>query len=932
MNEDYISETRQLIKAINEDSLIMFVGAGVSKNSDLPTWGELIEAFRFELNISDNHPDSQDYTRIAQYYYDKFGQNLYMKKIEEVFSSKSSPSPNDLHKLIEKIAPKHIITTNYDSLLEEQFENGFLKYSVVAEDKDIPYSKSEKYLIKMHGDFRKKNIVLKEDDYLDYHLKFPMVSTLVKSLIMNHTLLFVGYSLRDSTFNSIFRLIQNSFELDAKIAFFYTPENPSELVKDYYKKKGIIIVSNEDSNYDLTENSSSKNDKNNKFFLKTKMFLENLTSKKNQQVKSAEDLWNQLSFLDYLSFIDYSDFSKYSKLTKVTINKYGRFEWFKMEVFSIREHTKLINLLQNKTLFQKFLDLSIENKKNIVNNHYLNYAYKLYKERKYSLAKAKFRELANESYHRKDYFTFLLCEFNFKHIHEDFLSDEKNYNYQEAIFSEDLSDLTYQMIDSTSGNEKKILEYFRDVILNMNFLYNKLEKINDLFNRVRAENSLYKRGGSSWNNYLFESEFEIKNLLNFIDLNCICISQYKIYESIINRYLEILLLSYDNSKIRSINQDCFPNETSSVLKELELEDLQIILPTVDLKVVNTYLQNYSFSKIKITAEARSFLYEKITKFQKENLKQNLYEYKKLLNFLSIIDYNDLSEIIEILDKHNLYEYELYNDFSIEIKRVLNILLANKKLIDKTSNKDKLVDIIERHINIIVEKNLNSHYSNYKAYQKLLELCSSKGHKIVLSIETLEIDILKLQYQKEDISKIINYVDLFICFFDYFNNEVKESIIKIFESYEKIESEEQNYYKIVEIMIEGIYSFPKIHDRVYCFLVNKINEENDVVKTFPDPVKRSLSQLFHLKNNGFFKEKNPINDIERDIKGIFPEIDWLWFGDKSENVMEKLFRNGQLKYIQKQFAITTNEKERLNNFVIKMFNEDKLEFKKDKKIK
>lgn len=89
----------------------------------------------------------------------------------------------------------------------------------------------------MHGDFTKKNIVLKEDDYLDYHLNFPMISTLIQSLIMNHTLLFVGYSLSDSTFNSIFRLIQNTFERDAKIAYFYTPEEPSQIVRDYYKKK-----------------------------------------------------------------------------------------------------------------------------------------------------------------------------------------------------------------------------------------------------------------------------------------------------------------------------------------------------------------------------------------------------------------------------------------------------------------------------------------------------------------------------------------------------------------------------------------------------------------------------------------------------------------------------------------------------------------------
>lgn len=126
----------------------------------------------------------------------------------------------------------------------------------------------------------KKNIVLKEDDYLDYHLNFPMISTLVQSLIMNHTILFVGYSLSDSTFNSIFRLIQNNFETDAKVAYFYTPKAPSTIVKDYYKKKGIFIVSNGEKEDCISDNSSLKEDSGVNLFEKTKSFLEDITISK----------------------------------------------------------------------------------------------------------------------------------------------------------------------------------------------------------------------------------------------------------------------------------------------------------------------------------------------------------------------------------------------------------------------------------------------------------------------------------------------------------------------------------------------------------------------------------------------------------------------------------------------------------------------------
>lgn len=72
----------------------------------------------------------------------------------------------------------------------------------------------------MHGDLKEQNIVLKEDDYLDYNDNYFMIATLIKTLVTNHTLLFIGYSLNDSTFNSIFRLIQNFYGEDAKNHIF----------------------------------------------------------------------------------------------------------------------------------------------------------------------------------------------------------------------------------------------------------------------------------------------------------------------------------------------------------------------------------------------------------------------------------------------------------------------------------------------------------------------------------------------------------------------------------------------------------------------------------------------------------------------------------------------------------------------------------------
>ena len=124
-------------------------------------------------------------------------------------------------------------------------------------------------------------------------------------------------------------------------------------------------------------------------------------------------------------------------------------------------------------------------------------------------------------------------------------------SYAAPLYDGELNELTEQIINSVTGDEKRIIEFFRDSILNLNFLYRKLETINELFDKIREEHESYRRGGWSFNDHLFNAEFAIKNLYNFLKLNCLCLEHYHIYKSIINRYLEILLLSYDNSYVNT---------------------------------------------------------------------------------------------------------------------------------------------------------------------------------------------------------------------------------------------------------------------------------------------------------------------------------------------------------------------------------------------
>lgn len=52
MDKQQISNLLHIQQASRENRLVIFVGAGVSRNSGIPTWNELIESMKSELSGS----------------------------------------------------------------------------------------------------------------------------------------------------------------------------------------------------------------------------------------------------------------------------------------------------------------------------------------------------------------------------------------------------------------------------------------------------------------------------------------------------------------------------------------------------------------------------------------------------------------------------------------------------------------------------------------------------------------------------------------------------------------------------------------------------------------------------------------------------------------------------------------------------------------
>lgn len=234
-------ETKRIIyEAKENDQLVLFVGAGASADSGMPLWGEAISKIAKKMQLTANQ---SDYLKIPQYYYNSRGKKEYTQLMRNIFRYEEYLTPTELHKSLLDLNTSTIITTNYDHLIENAAEENGQFICVVSQDVDMPYRKSKKELIKMHGDFEHDNFVLKEDDYLNYSRNFKLIETYIKSIIGSKVVLFVGYSLNDPDVKHIISWVKDILNDDFQRAYLIlTKSEPNHIEKEYFRNLGINII------------------------------------------------------------------------------------------------------------------------------------------------------------------------------------------------------------------------------------------------------------------------------------------------------------------------------------------------------------------------------------------------------------------------------------------------------------------------------------------------------------------------------------------------------------------------------------------------------------------------------------------------------------------------------------------------------------------
>lgn len=236
---------KPLIKDFISNRVVPFVGAGFSKNADIPDgivmsdWNELGKKVAAELpdyQFDGNAIDAFSYYE-ALYSRSKLVELLMRElHIGEIIPGETFESFCNLFNGI-------ICTTNWDTLLEDCMTLMRKPFStVVTEDRLSVDPQLNCKILKLHGDFNHPNkMVITENDYDMYLNRNPLFSTYVSNLFISNTMLLIGYSLDDNDFRSIWKVINSRLGTMAQPAYALLV-NPSQELIYRFQRRNIRVI------------------------------------------------------------------------------------------------------------------------------------------------------------------------------------------------------------------------------------------------------------------------------------------------------------------------------------------------------------------------------------------------------------------------------------------------------------------------------------------------------------------------------------------------------------------------------------------------------------------------------------------------------------------------------------------------------------------
>lgn len=221
-----MTDFKELIDSIRKEQVTLFLGSGFSRKAGAPMANAIVASIKesMPIDIKDDFRGETHLDLISEEYEQIYGRESLINKLEEIF--KFMPTDTSDHTCLTKIPHiRHIITTNYDTLIEDAYGPDNC-YVVRTTDDCVNLPKDKTIIYKIHGDFTEKdNIILTKQDYTNFfsNNNEPLLWKYIQSHILTNDMLFIGYSLEDSNIFTLIQEIRKKVKVDTRKYFLIAP-------------------------------------------------------------------------------------------------------------------------------------------------------------------------------------------------------------------------------------------------------------------------------------------------------------------------------------------------------------------------------------------------------------------------------------------------------------------------------------------------------------------------------------------------------------------------------------------------------------------------------------------------------------------------------------------------------------------------------------
>lgn len=224
---------RDYVDSLQKGYATIFIGAGLSKDSGVPLWKELIAPVAKAIDPKLKIDKITDYYDLCEKFVQLHNQrtpltNLIIKKLRKDFQ------PSDNHKILARLPFSNIWTSNFDNLIEKSLTDRGKKVNIISRDIEFTFSSSEQVkLYKVHGCINKmpENLVLTRGDVESYHQNFKQMQQAFEGALAENTFLFLGFGFQDANFKTLLGRLHHHYGRNSRQHYAILPKS----TEDYYK-------------------------------------------------------------------------------------------------------------------------------------------------------------------------------------------------------------------------------------------------------------------------------------------------------------------------------------------------------------------------------------------------------------------------------------------------------------------------------------------------------------------------------------------------------------------------------------------------------------------------------------------------------------------------------------------------------------------------